>query len=112
MDRSEALKKVGQYLVALEQEGIPVAFGVLFGSYAKGSWHVDSDIDVVVVSPLFDTKRDRHLQKILWRVAADIDPRIEPIPCGQVEWSSPDGTRPILDSIQWEGDYVRLDAAA
>jgi len=35
----------------LVQEGVPVARVLLFGSYARGKAHCDSDIDVAVVVP-------------------------------------------------------------
>src|ERR1700733_7187782 len=41
---------------------------ILFGSYAYGTPHEDSDVDLLVVMPA----RDRHSQavRILWRLAA------------------------------------------
>src|SRR5437763_2351510 len=41
---------------------------ILFGSYAYGTPHADSDVDLLVVMPT----RDRHAQaaRILWRLAA------------------------------------------
>ena len=40
----------------MKQKRIPVKYGVLFGSYAKGQQHEWSDIDLLVVSPRYDKK--------------------------------------------------------
>ena len=50
---------VRAYLAAVARAGIPVSFGIVFGSHAAGTADVWSDIDVVVVSPRFDGRRAR-----------------------------------------------------
>lgn len=108
----ELIDTLRRYALAVERRGIPVNMLVLFGSQAGQTANDDSDIDVVVVSARFDTERTRALQVILWQAAAEVDARIEPIPCGQQEWLNPDGSRPILASIQYENNYICVDAAA
>jgi len=49
----EILRAVDRLLSALEAAGFRVAEAYLFGSYARGDWLVDSDVDLVVVSPDF-----------------------------------------------------------
>jgi predicted nucleotidyltransferase len=51
----------------------------IYGSYAKGTSHKWSDIDLAIISPDFaeDTLEDRLC---LMRIAASIDDRIEPHP--------------------------------
>lgn len=80
------VESVKQYLRKLSESGLPVSIGVVFGSYASGTANEYSDIDVVVVSPQFDTTIQRQWVNQLWRVAARTDSRIEPIPCGKVQW--------------------------
>jgi predicted nucleotidyltransferase len=92
---------VRDYLLCLTQSGLPISFGVVFGSYAAGTANSDSDIDVMVVSPQFDKKIERQWINQLWRVAARTDSRIEPIPCGQpssaiVEIARNEGQRIVL----------------
>ncbi len=98
---------VQRYLQALEQEGIPVQFGAIFGSHSKGQTHRWSDIDLVVVSSRFDESRRRDDIDRLWIVAADTDHRIEPIPCGVRQWEQDDVT-PIIDIARREGEKVSL----
>ena len=50
---------------------------ILFGSYAKGTEHEDSDIDIAVITD--DIKTDRFDEEIkLMQLRWDIDLRIEP----------------------------------
>jgi len=51
---------------------------ILFGSYAKGTAHKDSDLDVAIVvdeltGDYFSTR------PLLWKIRRQIDDRIEPI---------------------------------
>jgi len=77
---------VKEYLNRLAQNGLSVAFGVIFGSQVTGQANDLSDIDLVVVSPQFDGKISRDMINKLWHIAARTDSRIEPIPCGQKQW--------------------------
>lgn len=51
---------------------------ILFGSYAKGNEHKDSDVDVAIVveklsGDFFSTR------PLLWKIRRQVDDRIEPI---------------------------------
>jgi predicted nucleotidyltransferase len=92
---------VKQYLAALPNVGIHASKAILSGSFAKGDSNQWSDIDLIVIAPEFDGKRDISLIKSLWR-ATKIDTRIEPIPCGEKEWET-DDSRPILEIARREG---------
>lgn len=43
------------YLTTLEKQGISIKNAYLFGSWAKGTEHKDSDIDLAIISPAFRT---------------------------------------------------------
>lgn len=50
---------------------------ILFGSYAKGTYHVDSDIDIAVITDDFTNNKfdeEVNLRMLIW----EIDLRIEP----------------------------------
>ena len=55
-----------------------VVYVILFGSFANGTMHKDSDIDIAVVaSDISDTYQDRlKMMRMRW----DVDLRIEPHP--------------------------------
>ncbi len=45
---------IDKYLVALKNNNIPVKQAILFGSYAKGNYDEWSDIDLALVSEVFE----------------------------------------------------------
>ncbi|MBX7244916.1 MAG: nucleotidyltransferase domain-containing protein [Candidatus Sumerlaeaceae bacterium] len=96
------LASVTGYLSKLADTGVPASFGVLFGSRVSGTADDQSDIDLIVVSPVFDGPFSRDLVNQLWRTAARVDSRIEPIPCGQNQWES-DQITPILEMARQNG---------
>lgn len=99
---------VRRYLAALPTVGIHAGRAVLFGSFARGKAHEYSDIDLVVIAPEFDGRRDFDTIKNLWEATLLADNRIEPIPCGEQEWESGDG-RPILEIARREGVVIEAD---
>ena len=104
VDRS-VLAAVRGYLEAVAGGGIPVRFGVIFGSWATGRADEWSDIDLVVVSPTFDGPRDRRDIARLWLATAHTDDRIEPIPCGERQWVEDDGS-PLIEIARRQGKRV------
>ena len=50
----------------------------LFGSYAKGNFHKDSDIDIAFVFDDFDDRWEMQVK--LMRLTHNVDSRIEPHP--------------------------------
>lgn len=49
MDKNEALKLSRNYLLKVQEQNIKFSEAWLFGSYAKGNQHADSDIDIALV---------------------------------------------------------------
>ena len=82
MDESVAAA-VRRYIQTLQDHGFEVRRAVVFGSQVTGNVDRWSDIDLLVVSPRFDAQRSRQDIDLLWRLAARVDSRIEPIPCGE-----------------------------
>ncbi len=99
---------VRQYLQNLAEYGILARMGVLFGSHASGHPGQWSDIDLLVVSSVFDGTFSRDAIDSLWYVAARTDSRIEPIPCGERQWVE-DATTPIIEVARREGVQVLPD---
>ena len=97
---------VSTYLNKLREQGIPVQFGVIYGSQATGHAHQWSDIDLLVISPHFDKQYPREDVNLLWRTAGRIDSRIEPIPVGLHRFET-DGGSPLLTIARREGQIIR-----
>lgn len=104
MVNPEIINIVRQYLTALPAIGINPTGAILFGSQARGNTHEWSDIDVVIIAPEFDEIRPIPLALAtkFWTTASQIDPRLEPIPCGTNEWQQPH-VRPVLSYAEAEG---------
>lgn len=98
---------VRRYLNAVNEGGIRVSFGVIFGSQTRGGATEESDIDLLVVSPVFDGARTLDNVGELWYCAAKTNSRIEPIPCGEKQWVEDDGS-PIIEVARQQGEIVNL----
>jgi len=97
---------IKEYLSRLPDYGIHADFAVLFGSFARGDQNELSDIDLVVVAREFDTNKHIQLAKNLWRARINVDPRIEPVPCGLHEWECGDTGRPVIEMAREEGTVI------
>ena len=101
------VEAVRRYLKVVEQQGIPVEYGVVYGSQATGRAGDWSDIDLLVVSPRFDGKRQRSDVNLLWRAAARTDSRIEPIAVGSRQYLEDDSSA-IIEMARREGQIIPL----
>jgi predicted nucleotidyltransferase len=109
MASEPVVESVTRYLQRLVAQGIPVEYGVLFGSAVRGEMNEWSDIDVLVVSPHFDTRRRREDINLLWRTAAWTDSRIEPVAVGSQEYIHEAGSA-LLEMVRREGQIIPLMA--
>ncbi len=107
MVNESVVKGVRNYLRALQDQGLIVNFGVVFGSQVQGMSDMWSDIDLLVISPRFDDLRERGDIDLLWRVAARTDNRIEPIPCGERQWIEDDSSA-IIEIARREGQPIAI----
>jgi|SRR5680860_367206 len=77
MSNTEAKKIVKKYAEKLRERKYPFSAIYLFGSYAKGTSHKWSDIDVAVISDRLKGNRDKD-RFLLWHIRRDVDSMIEP----------------------------------
>ena len=94
------------YLQKLVEHGIPISYGVIFGSQASSRAHKWSDIDLLVISPQFDEQLRRDDISLLWRIAARSDSRIEPIAVGERQFEEDDSSA-IIEIARREGQVIR-----
>ena len=67
---------IDRYLSSLKEHNIPIRQAILFGSYARGNYNEWSDIDIALVSDIFEGSRikDRSkIRKITLSVSCDIE---------------------------------------
>lgn len=79
---------------------------ILFGSYAKGNYHEDSDIDIAIVFDDYSNLVDMQLE--LMRLRRKIDSRIEPHPFREREFVS---ANPLVHEILKYGQEIKQQVA-
>ncbi len=84
---SDIKNKIIDFDRLLQKSGIAVDKIIVYGSHAKGTAKVGSDIDLCVVSPVFRKRSDSDFKK-MWHLAAAIDSSLEPIPFAPEDLSS------------------------
>jgi predicted nucleotidyltransferase len=77
LDKATVVNTVEQYANLVKQELSPAAI-ILYGSYAKGTVHEDSDIDVAVIFDGFYGDWHKTATR-LWRLTRDVSFDIEPV---------------------------------
>src|SRR6266699_3238033 len=79
---------------------------LLFGSWARGDAHPESDIDLLVVLDRVESPWEelRRMDEILWRHSYRNDAVISAVPAGEDEWG--EAARPLLIRAQTEGRAV------
>ncbi len=82
-------KIIDKYLVALRDNNIPVNQAILFGSYAKGNYDAWCDIDLVLVSEVFEGLRIKDRGKIRL-ITLNVSSDIEVLPYCPKDFNSDD----------------------
>ena len=100
MDRTDALIKAKQY-ASIVKSNYDCEQVILFGSYAKGTQHEESDIDIAVILEEFENPLDIQLE--LMRLRRKIDSRIEPHPFRKRDFTS---TNPVAYEILQHGQRI------
>ena len=104
MLHKETIEIVRHYLRSLSREKIPVSKAIVFGSHARGYAAPESDIDLLLVSPLFDKGVEEYVGT-LWLLTRDSGYRIEPIPVGEQRYNT-DDVSTIIEVARREGVEV------
>lgn len=72
-------KLIDNYITKLEENGFTIKKAFLFGSYAKGNAHENSDIDIALVSDEFEGIRFYDKDKIR-RTTISVSSQLEVLP--------------------------------
>jgi predicted nucleotidyltransferase len=81
--------------------GIPVEKAFLYGSYSRNEETTESDIDIMIVSPVFDECDDIIKAKAL-RLTKKINLKMEPYIVGSKKFLT-DNVSPLLQIVKQEG---------
>ena len=106
MDAEKVLvvEKVKRYLSELNKHGIKIERAYLYGSYARGNYHKDSDIDIVIISRDFQGARFSDWKRIA-PFSDDIDVRIEPMPYRPEDFTDSD---PLAVEVMATGEEIAV----
>lgn len=105
MDKTDALNIAQKYANAVGENFSYIRI-ILFGSYAKGNFNDDSDIDIAVVFKDYNNLIDMQLE--LMRLRRKIDSRIEPHPFRESEFEL---SNPIVNEIVKYGQDININVA-
>jgi uncharacterized protein len=106
MVNTEVVKVVKEYLQELSLKKVIISKAFLFDSQVKGTATEESDIDLMLVSPLFDEDFDKYLPAI-WLSSKRTENRIEPITIGEKRFWS-DEASPIIGIVHQEGIEIAV----
>lgn len=98
---AKIINLVKKYLNVLSMEGIIISKAYLYGSQVNGTATEDSDIDLMLVSPMFDEDTDKYAP-ILWLSTRNVSYKIEPIAVGEKRFQT-DKISPLIETVRQEG---------
>ena len=101
MDKETVIDKIIDFVHLLKNNGYNIERVFLYGSYSRGDYNNDSDIDVMLVmgneSELDDLAKGR-----IWALTLKTDSRIEPYIISTKKFSN-DDISPLLQIVKKEG---------
>ena len=98
MDKKQAPETAMKYVVFLRKTKPGVKKVFLFGSYAKGTPHKDSDIDLAIIFESLSDSFDMQVE--LMKMRRKFDTRIEPHPFSESDFNE---SNPIANEILKNG---------
>jgi predicted nucleotidyltransferase len=102
MDKAEVINIAKEFASAVAERYDCVSI-ILFGSYAKGLFHLDSDIDIAVVLKDYDNLISIQLD--LMKLRRNIDLRIEPHPIRERDYNN---DNPLVNEIKKYGKVINV----
>ena len=102
MDKNKAINIAKKFAIKVSETYDCVSI-ILFGSYAKGSYHSDSDIDIAVILKDYDNLMSIQIE--LMRLRRTIDSRIEPHPIKKKDFNK---NNPLANEIKKYGKIIKV----
>ena len=97
MDKADAIKIAERY-ISLVCKKYKIEKVLLFGSFAKGTNHMDSDIDLAIIFKSIDDIIDLQIE--LMKLRTDNDLLIEPHPFRAIDFQI---SNPVVSEIMKNG---------
>lgn len=102
---SEIMNLIENYIKLLQEDNIIIEKVILFGSYAKGTYRTDSDIDLAIISPNFKQEDCIKNMALLLCKANILKADIQTIPFSVEEYNEPKG---IMEEILNTGIELKV----
>ncbi len=106
MSQREVVEKIKRYCSLLTMRGIEIDRAFLYGSWARNEASENSDIDVMLISSMFDTF-DPAIKAKAWRLTEEVDLRIEPYTVGIKKFQE-DSFSPLVQVVKKQGIEIDL----
>lgn len=103
VDKRSVLKIIDRFKNILEREKVSVKKIILFGSYARGNYNENSDIDLVIISDDFETMTYWERIDFLSGAIYEIFEPIEALSYTPSEWKKNDS---FLNDYARDGEVV------
>ena len=97
MDKADAIKIAERY-ISLVSKKYKIENAILFGSFAKGTNHIDIDIDLAIIFNSIDDIIDMQID--LMKIRTDEDLLIEPHPFRSIDFQV---SNPVVSEIMKNG---------
>ncbi len=107
MVEKAVVEKIKRFANILIKKGIRIDKVIIYGSYVQGTQRPYSDIDVAIVSRDFGKDRVEEGME-LFRIAGEVDPRIEPVPISLKSYKE-NTWLPLIYEIRTKG--IKIKAA-
>jgi len=104
MDKRDAIKIVKKYLFHLLDNEFTIQKAYIFGSYAKGNYNKDSDIDLAIVLSKLSNSFDMEVKSMVLRRKSETI--VEPHLFDQNEFTS---SNPFANEILKNGIEIKLN---
>lgn len=105
MAQNEIINKIKKYLILLNSKGVTIDHAFLYGSFARNEEDSESDIDVMLISDLFEIRNDDITYQV-WKSAMEIDKRMEPYLVSTKRFNKDDYS-PLISSVKTEGIEIK-----
>ncbi len=102
---TDIIHTIEKFIKLLKEENIIVEKVILFGSYAKGTYRKDSDIDLAIISPNFKEDECIENMALLLCKANKLKADIQTIPFSMEEYNDPKG---IMEEILNTGIELKV----
>ena len=104
MDKKQVIGYIYNLVTILKSQGVSINKAFLYGSYAYGIPGDETDIDVALVSDMFEGDFD-ELAGNIWVTSKKVNIRIEPYLISKTKFNI-DNVSPIINVIKTKGIEV------